>query len=186
MLRWVCWFDDTIVRRFLANGSQILAVIAGVNVIALMVVVLVDVITRHSPLTPPWGSGGLEISELLMSMLSTMAVAWCWYLGGHIRISIVLERASARGRAILNVLASFWTLIWLIAMNWSVMQIAANNIKFPLTTDTLKINIWPFQVIFVIVMSHFGLVVVRSLIEYFRAIRGQKAKEWAIAEEGGD
>jgi len=186
MLRWIYWFDDTIVRRFLAKGSRVLAVIAGVNVICLMVIVLIDVGTRHFSLDPPWGSGGLEISELLMSMLSTMAVAWCWYLGGHTRISIVLERASARGRAILNVLTSFFTLIWLVGVTLSMMQITANNIKFPLTTDTLKINIWPFQVIFVIVMSHFGLVVVRSLIEYVRLALGHKAKQWAIMEEGGE
>ena len=186
MVNWVRWFDDSILRGFLAKGSRVLAVLAGVNVICLMVIVIIDVGTRHSPLDPPWGSGGHEISELLMSMLSTMAVAWCWYLGGHTRITIVLEHASARGRALLNVLASFFTLIWLVAVILSMIQITATNMKFPLTTDNLRINIWPFQLIFVIVMSHFGLVVIRSIIEYVRLALGHKAKEWAVMEEGGE
>ena len=182
LARGISWFDNIILKGGLYQGSRVLTVIAGINIMALMVIVVVDVISRHSPINPPWGSGGFEISEMLMVLVSTMAVAWCWYAGGHIRIELVLERVSSRRRVILNILASFCSIIWLVAVTWSVMQITTNNIKFGLTTDLLKIDVWPFQLIFVVVMSHFGLVMLRSLVEYIRMAFGRKMKPWAIIE----
>jgi len=174
--RFGSWWFLSVFSRFLAGA-------AGLCVILLMVITVVDVVCRHTPLTAPWGSGGFEIAELLMAMVSVLAIAFCWYIGGHIRIGLLLEYCGSRGRAVLNVLACLFGVVFVLAIAWAVMSLGLHDIEFGAGTFILEIPLAPFKITFAIVLGHFILVLVRSLIAYIWRSSGRKVEPWIIIKD---
>lgn len=170
---WVRQYDRAISGGFLFRGSQILFVVAGAAVVLLMVITFVGVVFRRSPLAGPWLQGGFEISELLMAMIAVLAIAYTWYIGGHIRIGLFRDRRTPRNKAVLDAVASFWGVVWVAAIVWSVWQVSMSSLTSGMGTGVLGIGtgilgipIAPFQIIFSIVMAHFFLVLLRSWLGF--------------------
>jgi TRAP-type C4-dicarboxylate transport system permease small subunit len=76
---------------------RVLALAAGVVLLALMGVTVIDVVMRYvfnKPLASAW-----EFTEFSMSLIVFLAVAYCGWTGGHISIDVLeklLDRPSLR------------------------------------------------------------------------------------------
>ena len=149
---------------FLFRGSQGIAVVAAVIIILLVVVTCVNVGGRYSPWAGPWLMSVIDVSELLMAMVSVSAVAYCWYVGGHLRIGLLRDHASPKIKAVLDTVAASMFLIWIAAIVYSVGGLAIGSLAYSAGTITVGIPLAPFQIFFTIVMAHFILVLLRSCI----------------------
>ena len=176
--RLASWFDSTISRRFLNGGSKALAALAGFILVALMIMILMDVVSRHLSIRVPWVSN-FEFAELAMAMLSYLALAWCWHIGAHIRIELLLDRYNFRIQAALSFLASLIGILCTIALAWSVWKLGIKSLNWGVTTIIQGVPVAPFQILFSIVMAHFTLVMVRSLWSYIAKARGRKFESWS-------
>ena len=161
---WLKQLDRVVSVGFLYRGSQAMAVVGGIVVCLLALVTFVTVVFRRSPISGAWLTGGLEVSELLMGMLSVLAISFCWYVGGHIRIGVILEHLSARNKAIFDAAATLILLVMVVGIVFAMWSYGNETLRTGNVTWILKIPVGPFQIIFSILMAHFGLVLLRSLI----------------------
>ena len=154
--------------------------LAMLVLVCLMTITVVDVTCRHTSIRPPWGAGGFEMSEVLMTQLACLALAWCWYSGGHIRVNMILDKCSYRGKAVLNMFGSLAGAIWLGCICWSVVKLAIGSKDMGSATDVLGIDIWPFQLVFALSIGIFALVLVRSTISYAIRALGHSVEPWTV------
>ena len=163
-------------ERFLFGGSRILLIGGGVSIIIMMVVTFITVVGRNSPLAGSWLLGGIEIPSFAMAMVSTLAVAWCWYMGAHIRITIVRDRCGQRIQAILDSVSAFFLLIMAAFIVMGVWELAERNFVFGERTWGLQIPYWPLQLAFCLVMVHFVLVLLRSFLGLAAKAKGHRVE----------
>ena len=98
---WFRLMDREIVKRFLLGSSKTMVILAMTVLVILMTITLVDVVCRHTFLRPPWGAGGFEVTEILMTQLASLALVACWYAGGHIRVHCRQEGAVPKEESLL-------------------------------------------------------------------------------------
>lgn len=170
---WLGRFGRAVSQGFLFKGSYVIGSVAGFGVIVLGLVTLVTVISRHSPIAGPWLRYGFEVSELSMGLVSVLAISYCWYVGGHIRITLLRERARPRNKTILDVISAFLVFVWVIAIVWGMWRMAIESLAFGVSTNNLGIPVAPFQIVFAIVMAHFVLVALRSLLGFTAKATGR-------------
>lgn len=157
----------TISEVFLYRGAQFAAWVAGVGIIVLMLVSVISVLGRRIQFfAGPWLFSIKEISELTMSVLVGFSIAFCWYLGGHVRIGIIRDTRSPRVRGVMDVAATCCGIIWLIAVAWSFLQLIPTSLELGIMTIIAEIPKAPFQIIFLIMVIHFVFVLLRSMIGF--------------------
>lgn len=163
---WLERFDRAISGGILFRGSSVLAMVAAVAVMVLALVTFVTVVLRHTPLGGSWLTGGFEISQLSMAVVSVFAIAYCWYVGGHIRIALLRQHSRPRNQGILDAVSAFIVLIWVAAIVWAMWGVAIDSLIHGTGTIQESIPLAPFQIAFTIVMVHFALVLLRSLLGF--------------------
>ncbi len=90
---------ETASRRF----NEVLATIAGGITIAMMMLVVVDVTGRelfNSPIT-----GGLETAQIMLAYLIFLSFTYALVVGGHVRMTLVMDRLGRRLRLVAELLA---------------------------------------------------------------------------------
>ena len=160
---WLTRMERSISEGFLFKTSRFLATVCGVCLVVLLGITLVTVAGRRSPWAGPWLAGGTDISEVLMSLVSVLAAANCWYEGGHINIGIITEKLSARGRAIMDCISAFVLLVFVAALAWPMGIKGLESLAQGEHTMMMRVPIGPFQIIFALVLVHFALVLLRSV-----------------------
>ncbi|MFC1916875.1 TRAP transporter small permease subunit [Chloroflexota bacterium] len=168
--RW----EATMSRVTWFRGAQFGAWVGGIGIVLMALIVFGTVLLRRSPLGGGWMIGGIEITMLLMAMVSVCSIAYCWYLGGHIRIGIIRERIrSLRKLAALDAFATFMALPWILAATFGLWQISMENMRIGGFTRMLYIPEAPFMIIFTIVMGHFFFVLLRSFLGFVAKASGR-------------
>ena len=177
--------DLGIARLFLAGVADVLAGLAGVGVLVLNIIVFMDVIGRHTPLKPPWGAGGGDISQIVMALISCFGLAYCWYAGSHVRIEVLRDFSSSlRFRATLDAAASLVGMLFVVVIAWSIMEESLyGNIP---VTRAIGLSQISTRLVFGIAMAHFSVVLARSFWSYVCIARGGKPKAWTIIKVKGD
>ncbi|MFC1916916.1 TRAP transporter small permease [Chloroflexota bacterium] len=159
--RW----EAAISRVTLFGAAQIGAWIVGVCIVLMGLVTFLTVVLRRSPLAGGWMIGGIEIVQILMAMVSVFALAFTWYLGGHIRIGLIRERVrSPRKRGLLDGAATFLGMLWIAAATWGLWGVSMNNLYLGSATTMQGIREAPFLLAFFIAMGHFAFVLLRSFL----------------------
>lgn len=171
------WYSEV----FLYKGTLGLGIIARIAMfVSVMVNVYMVVIRKLLPaLGVTMGSnlvGGYEMTQVAMVFLSSCALCYAWYTNGHIRIGILRDNLRERPRAILDTVNAFVGMIWLIIVVLSVYSylIASHYIETRAKTALMEIPIWPFMVIYSVVMAHGVLVLLRSTIGLASKAMGKK------------
>ncbi len=173
MLAWLKKIDRVVTGRFLFGGSKILAWVATVAVVLLTLVTVVTVVVRRSPWAGSWLAGGFEISEVLMVVVSICALAYCWYVGGHVRIGLLRDHRGPRVRAIFDAVSVLFGITFVVSLSWGMWELSATSRAFGLGTMVLEIPYAPFELTVVIGMAYFSLVLLRSLIGFIAKAVGR-------------
>jgi len=177
---WLKWLDRVLAKTFLYQGSKLMAWISGVLILVVILITIVDVVTRGTPLVSPWGTGGFELTELFMTQLSCLGWIWTWYAGGHVRIELVLSRAYPRVKAILGALTCSLGIFWFSLTTWALAKVVISSMHMGSATDALEIPLWPFQLVLMIVFGVFSLALLRSLASYIAKVFGHSVEPWTI------
>jgi len=178
IIKWIVWVDTTICQRFLLIGSKVMMSIAGIILVSMMIMVLMDIVVRRFSLRVPWGNN-FEFAEFSMAMLSFLALAWCWYSGAHIRIEVLLDRFTVRIKGILCLIATFISLCCTGTLAWSLLRLGLKSIDRGTGSTIQDIPSGPFQIMFAIAMMHFSLIFIRSIWSYIAKARGRKFAPWS-------
>jgi TRAP-type C4-dicarboxylate transport system permease small subunit len=155
---------DNVSRLALFKVARI-AFVAGGFVICVMVgVSVVGVFGRLSPLAGAWLMSGYEITMLCLTLVVALAGAYVWYVRGHVRVGLIRDRPSfgQRPRAILDAIASGVFLFWVLGMSIGGVRMVSRSLSVGLATLTSRIPLSPFQIVFVALLIHFALVLLRS------------------------
>ena len=156
--------DKGFSEYFLFKGSKVLAVCGGAFLLALMMVTFITVIFRLLPMRTDWLVGGYEFSEMFMSMLTPFAMAYAWYRAGHVRIGLIRDRLPTGPKALLDAISCLLGAIFCLSVAWGVWELSETSFAIGRSTNLRDIPIGPFQILFVVVMGHFLLVLLRSLV----------------------
>ena len=164
MKRVLHWLDKGFSKYFLYEGSKVLAVCGGAFLIGLMLVTFITVVFRLLPMRSDWLVGGYEFSEMFMSMLTPFAMAYAWYRAGHVRIGLVRDKLPPGPKAFLDGLSALFGAIFCLSIAWGVWELSETSFAIGRASNLRDIPIAPFQVLFVVVIGHFLLVLLRSLM----------------------
>lgn len=165
--------DEIISRRFLHGGAQVLAVVAAFGVLGLGLVNLVTVAFRRSPLAGGWLTGGYDFSQMFMVVVSACSIGYCWYRGGHIRISMLHDRATSKGKGILDAFSALAALVWIGLVVLSVWELALTSFKDGSIYPVVGIPMGPFKLLFALGMAHFFFILLRSLFGFLAKAGGR-------------
>ncbi len=129
------------VEKAVAWASQKLDVIAGVALVAMMVLVSGNVIARAvwEPIM-----GTYEVTAFLAAMTISFALAHCAMNKGHIALTLFVDRLPRRVRAFLDVIVSVLGALLFLIMAWQVAKYAVHMKGTGEVSLTMEIPFYPF------------------------------------------
>lgn len=155
---------DNISRLALFKVARISFLAAGLVVCVMIGISVVGVFGRLSPLAGAWLISGYELSMLCLALVVALSGAYVWYVKGHVRIGLIRDRPSVgqRSKAILDAIAAIVFLFWVVGMSIGGVRMVGRTLSVGEATLTARIPLAPFQIVFVILLIHFALVLLRS------------------------
>ena len=144
------------------------AVIGGMLVlVAMMLLTTANVAGRYLANSPIKGS--YEMIGLLLVCLTAAGIGYCQLEQKHIRVSIIIDRLSRRGQAIMDSLASLVGLGGISLICWYTFLQAKRYIFLTRgeVTDILGIPFYPFMFILFVGFILFALLL---LINFFQSV----------------
>ncbi|MEJ2157959.1 MAG: TRAP transporter small permease [Desulfobacteraceae bacterium] len=129
------------VEKAVAWASQKLDVIAGVALVAMMVLVSGNVVVRAvwEPIM-----GTYEVTAFLAAMTISFALAHCAMNKGHIALTLFVDRLPRRLRAFLDVIVSVLGALLFMIMAWQVTKYAVHMKGTGEVSLTMEIPFYPF------------------------------------------
>ena len=121
--------------------------------------------------------GGLEISELLMSIISIYAAAYCWYSNGHLRITFLRERVSPRAGDFLDLLSTLFFAVWIGAVAFGMWEMALTHIRTGAKGWGLGVPFGPFMAAFFLASTFFFLVLAKDFFSILKKLFGRDSKD---------
>ncbi|MDP6510985.1 MAG: TRAP transporter small permease [Dehalococcoidia bacterium] len=113
-----CWPRRAIQRFETASRrvNEVLAIAAGGVTIAIMIMVVVDVSGRYlfnKPIV-----GGIEIEQIMLAYLIFFSFAYALVVGGHVRMTLILDRFGRRLRLVAELLAGVLGFTLFALLTW--------------------------------------------------------------------
>lgn len=150
----------------------IVKILLGVGAVTLafaMIITTLDVIMRyffHSPI-----QGVYEIIELLMGVLSPIAILYCSYKKGHVSVDLVYNMLSARLKKVTLLLSLFCTCVVFILLATQSIPLIIEVMESNLCTPTLGLPMWPAAAV---ICLSFMLVIPISICELIAAFHSHQ------------
>ena len=148
------------------------SVVAGVVLVIMMVLDVVDVAGRYFFLHP--FPGTYEMVALLLIIGGTWGMANAEFAGGHVRVDILAMRLSSKVQKALDIFSYFILIFILGLMTWQMFGRAGEDFfqGRGFKTSELGIPHGPFYVFFGIGVGIFCLVAILNLIKLFNSLKG--------------
>ncbi len=157
--------------------ANILGYIAGWFVLVIMLLVLVEVISRYVFHRPLMVSD--EFGSYLLVAVSYLAAAYAWKEKGHVRITALVSRLPQGVSSWLRLITMLLALVVAIGLSWSAYSYLQTSFRLGMASGS-----WlhfPLQGPHMTLMIGFTLLSLMILVEVTRAIknlrRGQRLEE---------
>lgn len=146
----------------LVNG---LAVIAGVIIVAITVMIVVDVLMRNFGFKPP--AHTIALTEYSLLYVTMIGAPWLVREKGHVHIEVVISRLSPRARRVVHAVVCLVCVAACAVLFWYSLQTALTN----LSRGDIEIRSFdaPRGVLISCMPLGFGLMA----IEFFRFLIGR-------------
>ncbi len=145
--------------------SRFLNWIAGISVIAIMVIVCINVIGRSLFGMPLKGT--VDILSQMGVFVIACAIAYTQFVKGHIRITILLDRLPKRASHFINLIMDTLGVILFIIITWQSILYTKEEYKIGELTEVLRMPVMPFAAIVSLGCLSLTLVLVTDLIKLF-------------------
>lgn len=156
--------------------SQAVGLVTMYLVVAMMGVLLVNAVTRNVLNMPlVWG---IEAAQFILAAYYTVGGAYSLQLGDHVRMDLLYERLSPRGRAKMDVATNGFMVFYLVTLLFGSISSARYAIEY----DQRNFSMWnpsmiPIKIIMVCGIALVLLQAVSILIKDIAKARGRPLKE---------
>ncbi|MEM9104365.1 MAG: TRAP transporter small permease [Pseudomonadota bacterium] len=151
----------------------VLAVGAGICLVAMVAVVMLGVVMRYAIGSPLLGVN--EIVQLIAVALAMLALPYCTASGAHVRVDLFDHILGRSGRLLSGLLFRVLVIVALFFLCRRAWTKAAEAIEFGDVTNMLQLPLWPF---YGAVFAGIALCALVYLFEAFALIVG-----WRSADE---
>ena len=173
---------DNIVEKILDRIVVVCGNASAVFLLILMLLIFTDVFCRYFFKSPILG--GIELVEVLMAVMISLALSYGQYLKRHVFVEIFYQRLRGRGKAIVDIIISILCFFIYILISYNALKQAEYLSTTTLSTTTLLIPVWPFRLVLAIGAFIFCLAIARDTISYIKNLiykREKQEKEIDIA-----
>lgn len=151
----------------LQRVSKVTAIIAAIVLAIMMLLTVADVCGRYffnSPIKGTW-----EIIGLLLVCAGTWGLGYCQMQKSHISVTVLIERFSRRGQAIIRSLAYLVGLAGFSLLCWRMFLMAMRYLTTMkgYVTDTLEIPYPPFMLMMSVGAGIMALILIVDLVHSF-------------------
>lgn len=169
------WYSEL----FLYKGALRLTIIGRIVLLAMMLVTFTTVVFRKLFVAFGWKmgpgiSGGYEYTQVIMVLLACTAAAYAWYTAGHIRIGLLRDNMRERPRAIWDAVVALIGAAYIALVVWGLYLQFDHQVASRIKTPIANIPITPFSIMAVVILGHFFLVLLRSVIGLVSKGMGKK------------
>lgn len=152
-------------ERWIRSISKFIDRLAGICLVAMMVLVAGNVILRYV-----WKSiiGTYDYVCIIGAVLAGLALAYCGYKKGHIEIEILMEKLPGRVQGIIGSIVGLLSLGFFSIVVWQLVLLGNEMRVKGETTMTLYLPFHPY--LYVIA---FGCVILMLviLVQFFKTLR---------------
>lgn len=157
------------IRQIIQSFTRILAFLGMLLLLPMMFLSTVDVVLRKFwAMTVP---GTMEISSLLLALFVLLGLSYTYQCRGHVRISLFVDRLSARMRAWIEFFMALFGVSILFLLMVGGWQVALEERT---VTDMLRLPLAPFRMILIVGIFSFFLEMLLDLNEAMQKIRKKK------------
>jgi len=156
-------------HRFIEKLNNVLIAIAAAVLAMIMFLTAVDVFMRYLFNSPV--SGSFELVEFMMAILVPFGIVYCGMQKAHVAVDLVHEKLSKRLQALLDVITTSLTLIFMGLIGWKSIEYIFEVKSTGLTSAVLHIPSWPFILPVAIGMAAFMLVSIVHLIDFIKKVK---------------
>ena len=129
-----------------------LAVVAGIAIIAMMLLTCTDVFLRYFMNAPI--AGTFDVTQMLMVIIVFFALGYCGWTGGHVVVDLLKDVFLRRLLVVLSVLVNAVGAAVMLAITWQAVLTAIDFMRTGETPMTVLIPKYPF-----ILVTGFGALV---------------------------
>ncbi|MFZ5650932.1 MAG: TRAP transporter small permease subunit [Bacillota bacterium] len=147
--------------------SQFLDHMAGWAIAATMLLVVGNVILRLFGY--PLG-GTYEWVGFLTAVAVGLSLAYCAALGGHVAVTLFVEKLPTKAQAAIDVLTASIVLLFLAMTSWELAAYGTSVAASGEVASTTKVPIYPFIYLIALGFLVFGLVLLSVVIESIRKV----------------
>jgi len=115
-------------------------------------------------------SGAFELVGYMMAILVPFSIAYCGHKNEHITVDLFMDRFSRKTRSIANIITTFITMLFVIAIAWQNVLYFFEVKDSGLTSSVLLIPEYPFIAPIAIAFATFALILFVRLIELFSEV----------------
>jgi len=136
--------------------------IAGISVVAIMVIVCINVIGRSlfgAPL-----KGTVDILSQMGVLVIACAIAYTQVVKGHIHITLLLDRLPRRASLFINIIMDILGVILFLIITWQSILFTKVEYEIGELTEVLRMPVMPFAAIVSLGCLSLTLVLVTDLI----------------------
>jgi TRAP-type transport system small permease protein len=157
-------------NKMLMRISSIMAAIGSATLAVMMLLSVADVIGRKFFLHPIQGTA--ELVGILLVIASGTGLGYAALTRSHVRISIVIDRLSSRGRAAVDVISYLICVVASGIISWQSSLRMYEYIFRELggRTAILAMPIWPFMLVMVIGFVWLTVIFVILLISSVKEV----------------
>ncbi len=168
--------------RPLTAVSTALGLVAGLLLLALMLLTVADVVSRNALGRSILGT--VDISTLLLVMVAFLGLAAAEFDGRHVSVGLIEARLGERTRTALSGLRALLLLVIGGLMVWGLAEVLFSAVdRSETTNDILRLPTWPAKLVLLVSFALFFVVAVWTTVLETRAIKQGKdvPPSWAEA-----
>ncbi|MFC1982666.1 TRAP transporter small permease subunit [Chloroflexota bacterium] len=171
-------------RWLIEHISLILIVVSGVTVLVMMVAMTYEVSARYLFNRPT--SWAMEISMHILVAPVFLASAYTLLKNGHVRAEVVITRLPQRAQAIVNIITSVLSLIFLVVLTWTIYELVIQSSRGrEYSSGVFPFPIPPVYITMFVGCVMFCLVMPVKIYDYFKSFQGKEEIKPAFDEVSG-
>ena len=130
---------------YIEQAVRGLAILAGIAILAMMLLTCTDVFLRYTFNAPIEGS--FDVTQMLMVVVVFFALAYCGWTGGHVVVDLLRDVLPPRLLVPLSVLVNGVGFTVMVIITWQALVTASDFMRTGETPMTVLIPKYPFVIV---------------------------------------
>lgn len=166
--------EDITLPRPVLLVVRTLSVIAGVLLLALILLTIADVVSRNARDRSIVGT--VDIATMLLVAVAFLGLASAEADGRHVAVELIESRLGVRTRAVFSVLRALLLVGLGALLTWGLTEVLLSAASRGETTnDILRLPTWPAKVVLLASFAVFFVVAVWKELLTFAALRTERS-----------